>query len=460
MKKLSLMDASWLTLESKETPMHVATLQVFNLPEDADADFLQDVVSRFRHADEFDAPFNLRLNKPDATLPAWVEDKEIDLDYHLRHSALPQPGGRAELFALVSRLHASLMDRTRPLWEVHVIEGLEGGKFAIYAKIHHSLVDGVAGMKLMQASYTEDADKRGMLPPWAKGARPSRQKRKKEDLAFSDMLMQVFTALKAQATSVPGLVQTAKDMIDVARQSTGQGSGVIPYQTPKSVLNQRVSAQRRFSAQSFPIDRIKALAKKTNATLNDIVMAMCAGMLRSYLIDVNQLPSKPLIADVPVSVRPQGQEAGNAISVILATLATNEADPAKRLNLIKESMKRGKEQLNRMSAAEIMNYTTLVMLPFTIGQIIGTAGRIRPMFNVVISNVPGPKKPLYFDGAVMEAFYPVSLIFNGQAMNVTITSYVDSLDFGFTGCRKLVPEIDQFPRYLTQAFDDLEAATQ
>ena len=113
-----------------------------------------------------------------------------------------------------------------------------------------------------------------------------------------------------------------------------------------------------------------------------------------------------------------------------------------------------------MSAAEIMNYTTLVMLPFTIGQIIGTAGRIRPMFNVVISNVPGPKKPLYFDGAVMEAFYPVSLIFNGQAMNVTITSYVDSLDFGFTGCRKLVPEIDQFPRYLTQAFDDLEAATQ
>nr|WHV03929.1 putative wax ester synthase/acyl-CoA:diacylglycerol acyltransferase [uncultured bacterium] len=455
-KKLSLLDSSWLTLESKETPMHVGSLAIFSLPKNAPDDFLNKLYQRFRGVSEYAAPFNQKLSSPNSPTPSWLNDDKLDIDYHLRHSALPGPGGERELMILVSRLHGSLLDRTRPLWECHIIEGLTENRFAIYTKMHHSMVDGVAGMKLLQASFAEDPNTE-VGPPWEKSAANERKRRKSSG---SHSLLKAITGqMTDQIKTIPGLARTFGNIGKVALTSAA-GKSPIPYQAPKTNLNPRISGQRLFVVQPFELDRIRALGKKSGKTINDIVMALCAGCMRKYMQEHDVLPDTPLIANVPVSIRPEGSEGGNAISTLLCSLATNVDDPAERLNIIHDSMNAGKNQLQAMSQTEIINYTMLVNLPFTIGQIVGTAGRVRPMYNIVISNVPGPKKHLYLNGAKMEALYPISLIFNGQAVNVTITSYVDTLDFAFTACRRSMPKVTQLPRYIREAMEELEASVK
>lgn len=453
-KKLSVLDSSWLTLESKETPMHVGSLAIFSLPKNAPEDFLQNVYQRFRQVKEYAAPFNQKLSSPNSPTPRWLTDEALDIDYHLRHSALPSPGGERELMVLVSRLHGSLLDRSRPLWECHIIEGLTNNRFAIYTKMHHSMVDGVAGMKLLQASFSEDPTVE-LGPPWEKSS--SYASKKRAPLDSFNLVKASAAQITGQLKTLPGLAKTFGGIGKVALTSAA-GKTPIPYQAPKTNLNPRISGQRLFVVQPFELERIRALAKKTGNTINDIVMALCAGCLRKYMQEFDTLPEQPLIANVPVSIRPEGQSTGNAISTLLCSLATQENDPAERLKIIHDSMNAGKKQLQAMSRTEIVNYTMLVNLPFTVGQIIGTAGRIRPMYNVVISNVPGPKAPLYLNGARMESLYPISLIFNGQAVNITITSYVDTLDFAFTACRRSMPKVTQLPRYIREAMEELEAS--
>lgn len=455
-RKLSPLDSSWLTLESAEKPMHVASLAIFSLPENAPRNFMQTLYQRFRSLDGIAKPFNQKLNSPNATFPSWVEDRDIDIDYHVRLSALPKPGGEKELMILVSRLHGSLLDRSRPLWECHLIEGLRGRRFAIYTKMHHAMIDGVAGMKLLQSSFSTDPAVE-VRPPFEIGARPDKPK-PSTTAQNSDAMQGALQQTMDQLKTVPGIARTFNNMRKLARHP--QGGGAVPYQAPHTPINQPISGQRLFVVQSFPLEEIKALGKKTGSTVNDIVLALCAGCLRRYLQEHAELPGKPLIADVPVSVRPEGSEGGNAISVILADLATNIDDPLERLKIIRESMNSGKQQLKAMSRSQINNYTILLMLPYTIGQLIGTAGKVRPMFNVVISNVPGPQKPLYFNGARMEALYPVSLLFNGQAINITTTSYVDTLDFGFTACRRTMPKVTQLPRYIRESMEELQRAAK
>lgn len=460
MKKLPLMDSAWLTLESADTPMHVGCLQLFQMPDDAPDDYLQQLMTRWLQFDQPEAPFNRKLAWPLKGLkqPHWATADDFDIGYHVRHSALPKPGRVRELLVLVSRLHASLLDRARPLWELHLIEGLDENRFAIYTKIHHSVVDGVAGMRLMQDSLSASAENSDLPPPWAqKRVRQRKAKAQAADAPAAgptSLPSQALGALASKAGSVPALASSGTSML----KSLGGGKGVAPYQAPKSMINTRVSNARRFVAQSYSMPRIRAVAKQHGATLNDIVMAMCGGALRRYLLEHDALPEKPLIGDVPVSVRPAdaATDGGNAISLILTTLATDQEDPIARLKAIQASMQAGKEKLAAMSAKKIANYTTLVMLPFTLGQLVGTAGRIRPMFNVVISNVPGPRQPLYLSGARMTGMYPVSLLFNGQALNITVTSYEDSLDFGIIACRRSLPSVQRLIDHLETALAELE----
>ena len=461
MKKLPLMDSAWLTLESADTPMHVGCLQLFQLPENAPEDYLQQLMARWQEFDQPEAPFNRKLAWPLKGLkqPHWATADDFDIGYHVRHSALPKPGRVRELLVLVSRLHASLLDRSRPLWELHLIEGLDNKRFAIYTKIHHSVVDGVAGMRLMQDSLSNSAERSDLPPPWAQQRNLGRASKKKPAAETpaagpTSLSSQTLGTLASKAGSVPALASSGTSML----KSLGGGKGVAPYQAPKSMINTRVSNARRFVAQSYSLSRIRAVAKRHDATLNDIVMAMCGSSLRRYLLEHEALPEKPLIGDVPVSVRPAdaAKEGGNAISLILTTLATDLDDPVARLKAIQASMQAGKDKLAGMSAKKIANYTTLVMLPFTIGQLVGTAGRIRPMFNVVISNVPGPKQPLYLSGARMTGMYPVSLLFNGQALNITVTSYEDSLDFGIIACRRSLPSVQRLIDHLETALAELE----
>lgn len=452
MKKLPVTDAVWLMVENRERPMHVGGLQLFEYADDAGDDFLQNLVEEFRAGTLVKKPFNQRLEKAYSKLGnyRWIEDGQFDLEYHFRHSALPKPGRVRELLALVSRLHSTLLDRHRPLWETHLIEGLEGNRFAVYTKIHHSVVDGVAAMNLAMNSYSADPKVRDLPPPWARSRKDLRISR---EHSARDAVKTTISSAGSSASNLAGVVKALRDQYKQAKLHDAE---VVPYQAPRCILNQPITGSRRFAAQSYSLDRIKQVSKALDGTINDVVMAMCSSALRTYLISQHALPDQPLISIVPVSVRPKDEAShGNAIGFLLCNLATNIGDPVERYSMIRESMQRGKARLKNLSREQIVNYALALTTPMVMGQLIGVKGDRRPMYNITISNVPGPREPLYWNGCRMTGLYPASLMLDGQAINITMVSYADSMEFGITACRKSLPSVQRLLDYLEQALDEL-----
>jgi WS/DGAT/MGAT family acyltransferase len=418
------------------------------------------LMAGFRSHRHFKPPWNRRLKVPfnKNPLPSWVEDDDIDLEYHVRHAALPWPGGERELGELVGRLQSQPLDLSRPPWECTVIEGLEGNRFALFIKMHHSLIDGVSGMKLLQRAMSPDRAKSLRMPPfWASGKAPARRKREAPTPTLAAATEAALEALKGQARSLPQLAAAFGQILKrVGDPSRGL---VVPFDSPVSILNGRVREKRRFATQQFSMDRLRALATAAGGTLNDVVLAICGGALRRFLLERDALPEKSLTTGIPVSVRPKDDEgAGNAISFIVATLATDVADPVERFRAIRDSVSHAKAHVQALPRAAMMQYTVLLMAP-TIGTLLtGIGGRTRPMFNITISNVPGPEKPLYFRGAELLAIYPASIVTHGQAVNITCQSYAGSMNFGFTGCHSTVPSLQKLAPYAADALEELEAA--
>jgi WS/DGAT/MGAT family acyltransferase len=460
--RLNTLDASWVITESRAAPNHVGGLLQFRLPEDAPKDFLRQMMTEFRSRRDFTPPWNRRLkyafNKN--PLPVWIEDEDIDLEYHVRHAALPWPGGERELGELVGRLHSTPIDLTRPPWECTIVEGLEGNRFALFIKIHHSLIDGVSGMKLLQRSMSADREKSLGLPPfWASGSeRAERAARATAPVpTTASAAAAAVQALRGQARSMPQMITA---FAKILRRVGDPGEGmVVPFDAPRSVLNGRVREKRRFATQQFPMERLRTLATAAHGTLNDVVLAVCGGALRRFLQEHDSLPEKSLTTGIPVSVRPKDDEgSGNAITFIVATLGTNIADAAERFAAIRSSVRHAKEHVQSLPKQAMEQYTVLLMAPTIITMLTGIGGRMRPMFNVTISNVPGPDKPLYFRGAELLAIYPVSIVTQGQALNITCQSYAGWMDFGFTGCHSSVPSLQRLAVYTTEALEELEAA--
>jgi diacylglycerol O-acyltransferase len=459
MKRMNPLDASWLTVESHDTPMHVANLAIFSLPKGAPDDFLRQMVTRMKTERDFAEPWNLKLRNPalGGLMPVLKIDNDLDLDYHVRHSALPNPGGERELGMLVSRLHSHQLDFKRPLWECHVIEGLEHNRFALYIKFHHSLIDGVSGVRMLQRVLSTDADDREMPAPWTchPPAKPPRDDDSAAEASGATPLQVVMKALRHQADSVPQLIQALTKIMRGSRN--GSGGLTAPFSGPVSVLNHRITGQRRFATQQYDLDKLKGLAKHFDCSLNDIVLYLSATALRRFMEESNILPEKPLITGIPVNVRTKDdQGTGNAISFIIANLATDIADPLRRLEAIKHSTASAKEHLQSLPRDALMRYTMILMAPYTLQLLTGLGGRVRPVFNVTISNVPGPNQPLYYNGARLEAMYPVSLIAHGGALNITCLSYAGTLNFGFTGCRDTLPHMQRLAVYTGEALDELE----
>jgi len=452
--KLNPLDAAWLMVESIETPMHVGSLTIFSLPARAPESFLKDLVAQMREHRNFSAPFNLKLANPKlkGVLPAWVEDHRIDLDYHLRHSALPAPGGERELGVLISRLHSHQLDFNRPLWEFHLIEGLENNRFALYVKMHHSQVDGVGGMQMLQKMLSPDPNAPDMLPPWSIG-RGGGDKSKRKGLRQT-----LPEQLKAHAATLPSVIRALSDVVSSAMRQRDPANAA-PFVAPRSIFNRKVGGQRRFATQHYDLARIKAVAKATDATVNDIFLELCAGSLRRYLEEIQALPNQPLTAGIPVSIRPADDaDSGNAISFIIANLNTQQGDALKRLQGIKESVQIAKDKLQALPKASLVNYTMLFMAPYILSMLTGLGGRTKPMFNVTISNVPGPMQTLFFNGAKLEQMYPISLLSHGQALNITVVSYAGQFNVGFTGCRDTLPHMQRLATYMAEDLEALEMA--
>ena len=470
--KLNPLDAAWLMVESTDTPMHVGSLTIFSLPMNASPDFLPDTVASLKQHRNFAPPFNLKLVSPKlkGVLPAWIEDHKIDLDYHFRHSALPAPGGERELGVLISRLHSHPLDFNRPLWECHLIEGLGppldpvSGKpldgrhrFALYVKMHHSQVDGVGGMKMLERMLSPDPEATDRLPPWAvgRGGGGSRPRAVKAPLAE-----RLKSLALAQAETLPGVIKALGEVVSETFNQTDPAHAA-PFVAPKSILNRKIGGQRRLATQYYELERIRRIAKAAEVTVNDVFLELCSGALRRYLDEIQALPNAPLTAGVPVSVRPADDgDSGNAISFIIANLNTHLADPLKRLKAIQESTNIAKEKLQALPKAGINNYTMVFMAPYILSLLTGLGGRTRPMFNVTISNVPGPREHLYFNGARLEQMYPISLLSHGQALNITVVSYAGQFNVGFTGCRDTLPHMQRLATYMAESLEELERAVE
>jgi diacylglycerol O-acyltransferase len=446
-------DALFLLAETREHPMHVGSLQLYAPPEGATA---LDIRAMFEDAIAQDEVAPLFQKRPKRSVTSlgqwgWETDRRFDLEHHVRRSALPQPGRILELLALGSRLHSTLLDRHRPPWEMHLIEGLADGRYAAYFKVHHSLVDGVSALRLLSRMMSPDPDERNMPAPWAprERERPSRNGHGRSPLAVArDTLAETFGLL-------PALARTLGHALN-------EQTGAVSISAPKTMFNVPITSARRFAAQSWPVERVRRVGKASDTTVNDVVLAMCSGALRRYLLTMDALPDAPLIAMVPVSLHGaetrSGDGGGNAVGAVMCNLGTDSPDPTVRLATVNRSMHEGKELLKTMTPMQILAMSAIGISPLGLWPLLKMTGTLRPPFNLVISNVPGPRQPLYWNGARLDGLYPLSIPLDGQALNITCTSYSDGIAFGLTGCRRSVPHLQRLLGYLDDELSELERA--
>jgi WS/DGAT/MGAT family acyltransferase len=450
MELMAPTDSMFLIAETREHPMHVGGLSLYEPPEGAGPDFVRDFHDQLVAGREFQPTFRKRPATILGGIPplAWSYDDEVDVDYHVRRSALASPGRVRELLELASRLHTSLLDRHRPLWELHVVEGLSDRRFAIYTKIHHALIDGVSAMKLMQRALSVDPDDPEVRPMW------NLPKRRRPPIDEDSSRL---GSLKSLAGSIVGL---GPSTVRLARAALVEQQLTLPFAAPHTMFNVKIGGARRCAAQSSSVDRVKAVKQAAGVTMNDAVLAMCAGALRYYLIEQDALPDTPLIAMVPVSLRSEADAdaGGNQVGSILCNLATNVEDPAQRIQVVGESMRSNKKVFSELPRMQVLALSAMNMAPLALAGVPGFLSTAPPPFNLIISNVPGPAEQMYYGGARLDGSYPLSNIPDGQALNITLVNNAGNLDFGLVGCRRSVPHLQRLLVHLESSLKDLEQA--
>lgn len=432
--------------------MHVGGLQLFTPPEGAGPEFIHDLYRDMLAHTNFNPTYRKRPARILGGIASfgWAYDDDVDVDYHLRRSALPSPGRVRELLDLCGRLHTSLLDRHRPLWETYLVEGLEDGRFAIYSKAHHALLDGVSALRMAMRTLSDDPAEQEVRVPWDL---PSRKRTPKQG---SSLIGSAVGAVGAAAGLAPSTFR-------VARAVLLEQNLTRTFSAPKTMFNVKIGGARRVAAQSWPIARIKAVKQAAGGvTVNDVVLAMCSGALRAYLLEQGALPDAPLIAMVPVSLRSEADAdaGGNQVGAILCNLATDVKDPAARLQTIADSMRGNKQVFSGLSKTESMALSALLLSPIALSAVPGFVDATPPPFNIVISNVPGPRVPMYWKGARLDGNYPLSIALDGQALNITLVNNGDNLDFGLVGCRHSVPHLQRLLGHLEDSLTDLEAAVR
>lgn len=470
MKQLSGIDATFLYMETPETPMHVAGLTLYEPPKVMEGSFYDHFRKFFASRLHLIPIFGQKLARAafDLDHPGWVDAGDIDLDYHLRHVHLPKPGTFAQLEALVGDLHSGLLDRSRPLWQFTVIDGLEDGRLAVYSKVHHAAVDGGAGMVITKALYdlTEVPRDVGPAPERQRLPRPNAQQ--KALVGLNDLVANMVRQHISVATAGAKLFSAMANLANpFAAPEAPKAPAALPdLLPPKTPFNVTISGQRSYAARSISLKDAKFVAKHTGTKLNDVVMALCATVLRNYLMAKKALPSTPLIAFVPISLREAGNtDINNQVFGMNCSLATDIADPLERLLAIQRGSGTSKTMAGVMKEAAPRDYTLIgapLLLPGLM-QLIGKSGLadMVPMgVNVVISNTQGPPYPLYGGGAKVLALYPVSIPTHGIGLNLTVQSYLDHLDFGLTADRKAVPDVAMMADGLRPALDELVTAVK
>ncbi len=462
MRPLTGLDAMFLYLETPSSHMHVTGVFVLDpskAPNGFDFEKVRQMVERRL---PFAPPFRRRLVDVPFKLyhPVWIEDPDFDLDYHVRRACLPSPGGHDELAAFVGQIVGLPLDRTKPLWELYLVEGLQGGtQCALVTKIHHAAIDGISGAEL-SASFLDlapDADRSPEGEDWKPERVPS-------DIELMTYALAALTGHPMAAfRTARRLLETALHLSERNRLAEVQPPP-SPFSAPRTRLNQAITPHRRVAFTDVGLDEVKAVKNHFGCTVNDVVLALSAGMLRRYLEAHDELPEDPLVAMVPISVRSEEEKGthGNKVSAMLTSLATDVADPVARLKTIAEGTRHAKDQ-DKAIGAEVLTDWTEFTFPALMGRAarltssIKVFDRVRPVFNVIISNVPGPPFPLYLAGAQLVAMHPVGPIHEGVGLNITVMNYLGRMWFGFQACRESLPEVNDLPTYLRASLDELLA---
>ena len=478
MRQLTSLDAQFLGVESARTYGHVGGLAVYD-PSTAPGGKLElsDLCRLVAERLHLLPPFRWRLVEVPLglDLPYWVEDRDFDLDFHLRDSAVPPPGDDRQVAETVARIFARPLDRAHPLWELYLIHGLRGRRVALLTKIHHAVVDGVSGNEILTILLDPSPEGRELPPPPAERA-GGRVPGELEMLGrgLLGIPRQPVRALRSLPTTVPnltelpgaGVVPGAPTLSRALARLRGRDPAVLEVTSarpPRTVFNGPISPHRRFAFGSLPLDAVKRIKNELGVTVNDVVVTLCATAVRDWLLDRDELPEDPLVAMVPVSVRtPEQQGAfGNRVSMMVVPIPTHEADPRRRLLQVHEWL-RGAKERHRALPADLLTDATSFIPPALLARAARTTmdviGRLRPPLNLVISNVPGPRTPLYCAGAQLQANYPVSVIVDGVGLNITVLSYRDHLDFGIVVDREQIADAWPLMQGLAAALRELEAA--
>ena len=463
MSHLSIVDGAFLHLESPEMPMHVGSLALFDPPAGGATDWYEavkaHVASRMHLAPVFTR--KLALMPFDLANPVWIPDDDIDLDYHVRYLVLPKPGTMAQMEALCARLHSSLLDRSRPLWEFYVIEGLADGRLGFYSKVHHAAVDGQAAVAMANSVFDLTPEPRRVKPPRARrGHRYQLGVAELLGAALSNQARQVVEFVKLLPPMAGAAVGAARQALAERRAGGAAAAGPKLKMAPPTPFNVPITNQRAFAGVSLPLGEVKAIGKGLGGSIHDMVMWLCSTALRDYLAEGRELPPKTLVAGVPISLRAEGDtSANNQVSGTVIDLATQEKDPVKRLAQIMAGTQAMKATMGSFGNLIPTDFPSLGS-PWLLSGMASLYGRSRlasrlRVANLTISNVPGPQVPLYLAGATMTGMFPLSIVVHGVALNITVQSYRGQLCFGLIACRRAVPDVGELAQALERAMGAL-----
>jgi len=455
MEKLSSQDAGFLKIESAHCPFHVAGLMILKLPDKAPRDYVRRLARKCGRLNEVWPLFNKKLQDPvDLSAAAWIPADDYQPEHHVLHYALPAPGRMAELLRLVTRAHERPLDRSRPLWEMHVIEGLGGGRFALYCKVHHALIDGVGAMKMMQSFFgSSPRDRIDLDNPLAATSKHDGHH------SLFQALGDLRQNLQKQYKAIPELSGLLAHMgMDALRGK--QDVMRLPFTSPRTIFNTQLDSSRAIMVCDLSLAGVRKIARQAGGSINDVLLAVCGGALRHYLSTHKALPKPSLVAGMPVSLKSAGEQGGNKLSYIMSPFFTNESDDWRRLQRVIKVTRAAKAELGKVSTTAAEDYYALLMAPTVLLTITGHANLVRPAINAIFSNVPGSSEKLYIEGAELELLYPLSIVTDAMGLNITVVSHANRLCFAVVSCPTQQPGIEDLGKLLKDSYRNLQAAAR
>ncbi len=454
MSKLSLLDLGFFIAETSASPKHVGGLLIFKRPPKSGAGLAKSLYREYLAASDVKPPFNRTIQFPMGGLPHWQDAAQIDMAQHVFFHTLPKAGNdRKALYDFVARLHTPMLDRSRPLWEVHIIDGLEDGRFAMYNKMHHAYADGVTMSRWTAEGFTTDPADMAVTPVWTQMHGAYHARRNKTN---NDLLHLTWKEVTGNTRRLLGIGRLAAMLLLEGVNLTKNAIALPFVSSAKTPLTGQVTSGRQFASAGVSMERVNAIRTRTRSTLNHIALTCLDGALRKYLSDQGVELRRPITIQMPVNLRKEGEKStGNKIGIIQVELSPPTDDPYVRLRNIGYSLRNVRTMVDSVAPEAIESYTIITGLVAQIAEMLHLSNKMPPMGNTLVSNVPGPKEHLYIQGARMEEMHPISTLPPSNLLNITLFSYAGDLYFGLIATDEL-PQLERLADYVTEAFAELE----